>query len=132
LLSDLDARASGTWSCQADRLRLEGFVAADDLAGEVAPGFVRATAEVPMDRLSLGIVKAAVERIVVTSWASELPDDGGSGTWLRMFQAARSVAVPLLDARGQTCRVIAVALGPDCCLATDEVVHRLREAVPEH
>jgi hypothetical protein len=130
LLQSLSARAAGVWTCARDRLHLEAFVSADDLPKDVSRGFARSTLEVPLDRSGLGIVQAAVDRAVATSWASALPDDGGSGTWLRAFQAVRSVAVPILDAQGQTCRVIAIAIGPDCDLSSEEVARRLQTALP--
>ena len=130
LVHDLSARAAGLWDRQEDFLRLEAFVAAEDMPLYVAQGFAQATRKVPLDRTGLGIVKAAMEQTVVTSWAAELPDDGGSGTWLRAFQAERSVAVPLLDAQGRTRAVIAIALGSDCALAAGAVAARLRAAQP--
>jgi hypothetical protein len=44
------------------------------------------------------------------SRAEELPPDSGSGRWLRAFGASRSVAVPIIDAKGSVRGVISVAL----------------------
>lgn len=83
LLSDLDARAAGYWRVVGDRLEQIVFVGSPSLSEAVAVGFAEATRSVPLERVDLGIVKAAVLGEVEVSHASELPPDAGSGYWLR-------------------------------------------------
>ena len=104
------ARAAGWWRVAGGRLEQVAFAAAGDLPGPVAVGFAEATRSVPMDDLRLGIVAAAVRKEPVVSVAEQLPEDAGSGLWLRRFGASRSVAVPVADASGAVVRVVSVAL----------------------
>lgn len=126
LLRTLDARAAGCWRAEADRLVQEAFVGAVDLPEEVAREFASATEVVSLDRIELGIVRAAVERAPVVSVAAELPAEVGSGLWLRRFGAARSVAVPLVDVREAIFGVLAVAIPPSAT-TDDEVVQIIRD-----
>ena len=60
--------------------------------------FASATKAVPLDAVSLGIVKAAVTRNPAP--ANRENRDGkmaGSATWLERFGAAQSLAVPVLQ-----------------------------------
>jgi hypothetical protein len=95
VLNATDARASGLWRVQGDRLILLGFAAAASLESRVARDFAEATRTVPLDRTGLGIVRAWNEGRPVVTWAHEQPADAGSGRWLRAFNAERSVAVPI-------------------------------------
>lgn len=121
LLGALSARAAGWWtvetktcctSCQAKGpcLVLMAFRGARDLDRSVAREFESATAVVPLEQVELGIVRAVVEKVPAVSIAEALPAHLGSGQWLRAFEAARSVAVPLLDGRGEVSGVLSVAL----------------------
>jgi hypothetical protein len=95
LIVKLDARAAGWWERAGDSLTLVAFARADDLPAEVADAFVEATRSVPLDRLDLGIVRAAVGGRVIVSRVKELPPDAGSSVWLNRFRAKRSVATPI-------------------------------------
>ena len=96
----LSARAAGVWRVEGDRLVQVAFVAGEGLAEEVARAFAEATRSVSRAQGDLGIVRAATLGVVTASRTAELPAETGSGFWLRAFGASRSVAVPLLDARG--------------------------------
>jgi hypothetical protein len=105
----LDARAAGAWRVEGEDLVQVEFWAAPDMEAMVAEGFALATRCVPLSRVDLGIVGAAIEARPRTSIARELPGDSGSGLWLRRFAADRSVAVPwVID--GVTVAVGSVAL----------------------
>jgi hypothetical protein len=131
LLADLDARAAGWWisreTDEGPRLELLAFRGAADLPAEVARGFEEATASVPLDRLDLGIVRAAVESAPAVSVAMMLPSRSGSGHWLHRFEALRSVAVPLVDGSGHLAGVLSVAL-PTLGPPLDEEVIRQVQA----
>ncbi len=130
LRQTLNARAAGLWTCQANRVHLVAFLPAPDMPAQVVSGFSEATRNVPFERVELGCVQAAATREVVTAWAEKLPDDGGSGTWLHAFEAARSVAVPILDQAGQSRAVVAIALPETCPLSEADVTRRLRAILP--
>jgi hypothetical protein len=66
-----------------------------------------------LDRTQLGIVQAALSGQVIVSRAARLPNDAGSGGWLRRFGAARSVAVPIRNARKVVRAVCSVGLNDD-------------------
>ncbi len=59
--------------------------------------------------------------------AVELPEESGSGRWLRAFGAVRSVAVPIRDSRGTVRAVFSVALGENP-LSEEIVSERVRAA----
>jgi hypothetical protein len=109
LRSRLRARAAGLWRVEGGSLRAVAFSAVDDMPRDVADGFARATAVVPITPGALGIVAAAVTGRPAISVASDLPAGVGSGYWLREFGAMRSVAVPLVR-EGRVVGVVAVAL----------------------
>jgi hypothetical protein len=111
LRSRLSARAAGAWWISGDRLEQAAFDAAPDMPIEVADRFAAATRSVELDRVDLGIVRAAMTGRVVVSIVDLLPPDAGSGFWLRAFGAARSVAVPILGPGGDVSAVVSVALG---------------------
>ena len=109
----LVARAAGFWSVNGDRLDQVAFDAAPDMPADVSERFRIATLSVPLDRHDLGIVSACRSGIRSVSLASNLPEDVGSGYWLRAFDAGRSVAVPLVDRSGTVVAIISIALGVD-------------------
>ncbi len=119
----LDAMAAGYWRLDGDhRLIQVGFVASDALPVDAASLFAATTRIVPLDRTDLGIVAAFLIGRRYVSVVPKLPSQEGSGFWLRMFGASRSVAVPI--GRG----VVSVALTgiePD----EDEVERVLLEEV---
>jgi hypothetical protein len=110
LRAKLEAPAAGVWQVRGQHLEALAFDAAPDMAIEVASGFTAATALVPLDRRELGVIASVLERRVVVSVAAELPEDIGSGFWLRAFGASRSVAVPIVDPNGTVKGVVSVAL----------------------
>lgn len=91
----LSARAAGVWEVADGHLDLREFWPAPDLAPEVALAFARATTRVPIGQTGLGIVAAALQGHPRVSVAEELPEDSGSGLWLRRFGASHSFAVPI-------------------------------------
>jgi hypothetical protein len=103
------ARAAGWWRVSGDHLEQVAFAAAD-LPEEVAREFSEATRSVPLDRVDLGVVKAAVTGEVTVSRVGDVLADTGSGHWLRRFGASRSVAVPIHDTSGIVARVVSLAL----------------------
>src|SRR3954462_12371460 len=110
---DLGARAAGYWWLAGDWLEQVAFASSPPLDEGVAQRFAEATRSVPLSAgTELGIVRAAVTDSPAISRVSELPDDEGSGSgyWLRVFGATRSVAVPLHDTKGDVRAVVSVAL----------------------
>jgi hypothetical protein len=126
----LSARAAGVWRVEGDRLVQVAFVAGEGLAEEVARAFAEATRSVSRAQADLGIVRAATHGVVTASRTAELPAEAGSGFWLRAFGASRSVAVPLLDARGGVHAVVSVALD-ESPLDDLAVADRIRSGSPE-
>jgi hypothetical protein len=110
LLIALNARAAGYWRVEGNHLEQLAFVPAATLPKADARTFAEATRTVSLDRNDLGIVQAALTGVVKVSRTSELPSDAGSGHWLRVFEAARSVAVPIPDATGAVRAILSVAL----------------------
>jgi hypothetical protein len=104
----LEARAAGVWQIVEQSLELVVFVAANDMEPSVSLGFAEATRSVELSSKPLGIVGAAMFGEPSVSIAAELPDDVGSGYWLRQFVAVRSVAVPIFH-EGDVIGVISVA-----------------------
>jgi hypothetical protein len=128
LRAELDAHGAGYWQVAGDRLEQRVFVPGPEIPEDVAREFAEATRSVSLDRTELGIVKAALSGEVAVSWAARLPDDAGSGGWLRRFGATRSVAVPIRDARGAIEAVFSVGLNDDR-LDSQAVAERVRAAV---
>ncbi len=126
----LSARAAGVWRVEGDRLVQVAFVAGEGLAEEVARAFAEATRSVSRAEGDLGIVRAANLGVVTASRTAELPAESGSGLWLRAFGASRSVAVPLLDARGSVHAIVSVALA-ESPLDDQAVADRIRSGSPE-
>jgi len=128
---DLEARAAGYWWLAGEWLEQVAFTANPAMDPDVAQRFVDATRSVPMSAGSdLGIVGAVLTRGPVFSRASELPDDVGSGFWIRAFDATRSVAVPPLHTSGVVRAVVAVALTTEN-LDDQAVVDKILEATRE-
>ncbi len=121
LARPLHARAAGLWRVEADQLVREAFWATAEMPADVARAFESATRSVPRAAGELAIVRASTLGEPVESIAEELPEDAGSGYWLRRFGARRSVAVPVSGF------VLSVAL-PDLDPPAQEVVDRLQEA----
>src|SRR5271157_4115512 len=84
--------------------------------------------QVELSQKNLGIVAAAREGRPVVSRASDLPEDSGSGRWLRAFGASRSVAEPIRSRDGRVDGVLSVALPPEITLEDQEVVKRVQRA----
>jgi hypothetical protein len=128
---DLGARAAGYWWLAGEWLEQVTFAPSPMLDEDVAHRFAEATRSVPLSAgTELGIVRAALTNSLAISRAAELPDDAGSGYWLRAFGATRSVAVPLRDTKGGVRAVISVAL-PDSDLDDQAVAERILAAVRE-
>lgn len=104
------ARATGSWLYVNKRLTIEFFMACPEMKIEVAEGFPKATADVPVTDTGLGIVLAARAGVTTEYRAIDLPPDAGSGYWIRAFEADRSVAVPQFDAAGKLKRILSVAV----------------------
>jgi hypothetical protein len=131
LLRVLHARAAGYWRLDVNegepRLIQIAFVGAEDLQDPIKREFASATLVVPLDRVHLGIVRAALEREPAVSIVTELAADAGSGYWLRQFGAARSIAVPLKDTAGTSIGVLSVALASSIDPPSEDVVWIIRE-----
>ena len=130
LCERLNARAAGYWQLDAlaQRLVQVAFVPGARLDPQVGLDFAAATLEVELSQKNLGIVAAAREGRPVVSRASDLPEDSGSGRWLRAFGASRSVAVPIRGGNGQVDGVLSVALPPEITLEDQEVVKIVQRA----
>ncbi len=126
----LHARAAGLWRLEAGRLVLVHFRGAPDLPEPVAVGFTTATRSVAMTTQGLGIVQAARDGVAAVSIAEALEPSTGSGHWLRLFGAARSVAVPLRDAEGRLWGVASVAIPDQDEPPHPEVARRLQHQAP--
>jgi hypothetical protein len=126
----LGARAAGYWELDLENGRLIqlAFVPGAGLAPDVGREFAAATLIVPMTQKNLGIVTAALTGMPAISRADELPPDSGSGRWLRAFDASRSVAVPILDAKGSVRGVISVALPADNEALDQAIVEQLESS----
>jgi hypothetical protein len=131
LCEQLQACAAGYWQldAMAQRLVQVAFVPGAGLDPEVGHQFAAATFDVALSQKNLGIVAAAMEGRPVVSRASDLPEESGSGRWLRAFGASRSVAVPIRGENGQVEAVLSVALPPEIALEDQEVVRRIQRAV---
>jgi hypothetical protein len=128
---DLEARAAGYWWLAGDWLEQIAFAPSPTLDEDVAHRFAEATRSVPISAgTEFGIVRAALTNSPAISRVSELPDDAGSGYWLRAFGAIRSVAVPLHDAKGAVRAVASVALA-ESDLDDQTVAERIHAAVRE-
>jgi hypothetical protein len=125
----LGGRAAGLWRVDGNHLIQRAFAASPRLPADVAQGFAEATQSVPLDRHDLGIVRAAIEGQVTVSHADQLPEDAGSGLWLRAFGASRSVAIPLADGDGRVAAVFSIAL-PDPSPSDEWVIELVRDQGP--
>ena len=113
LVIETKARAAGCWRLRDGHLELLGFGAAADMDEAVDRGFREATRRVPLDRLGLGIVKAAVTG-QPTIGRRDPADNSleGSATWIARFQAQTSLAVPIRRAnQSEIAGVLAVSTG---------------------
>ena len=130
LCEQLRARAAGYWQLDAPAQRLlqVAFVPGPGLDPQVGQQFAAATLEVELSQKNLGIVAAAMDGRPVVSHAIELPEDSGSGRWLRAFGASRSVAVPIRAENSQVNGVLSVALPPEIALEDQEVVNMVQRA----
>lgn len=133
LCEQLKARAAGYWQLDTlgQRLVQVAFVPGAGLDPQVGHQFAAATLDVALSRKNLGIVAAAMERRPVVSRASDLPEDSGSGRWLRAFGASRSVAVPIRGKNGRVEGVLSVALPPEIALEDQEVARRIQRAIDD-
>lgn len=115
MLEAVGARASGWWridrsDARNPRLVLLAFAGARDLPFETAVAFTEATAEVPLDRPELGIVRAALGDSPAISTAETRETAPGSSHWLEAFGASRSIAVPIRDHPSGSEFVVSVAI----------------------
>jgi hypothetical protein len=126
----LGARAAGYWRIdrQADRLLQVAFAAGEGLDPEVARRFAAGTVSVPLDQSGLGIVAAAVTGRPAISLVESLPEESGSGKWLRSFDASRSVAVPIRGPDGGVLGVFSVALSWANPLDDQAVIERILDS----
>ena len=87
LCESLNARAAGYWQldAQAQRLVQVAFVPSARLDPLVGLEFAATTLDVELGQENLGIVAAASEGRPVVGPAVDLPEDSGSGRWLRAF-----------------------------------------------
>jgi hypothetical protein len=127
-LTTLGARASGWWRVTGEGLELVEFRAASDMDIAVAERFVEATLRVGLDREELSIVQAVNKGRPVVAVAAELPDDAGSGYWLRGFGAARSIAVPVRGEANAFVAVVSVAIAAGCAMGDQAVAAWLQTA----
>lgn len=118
------ARAAGLWRVDGHRLVQVEFWGAPDLASEVGREFATATREVPLERVDLGIVGAAVSASPCISIRADLPPDAGSAVWLGRFGADRSIAVPW-SVDGEVVAVASVAIRGS--VETEGVIDRVRK-----
>jgi len=121
---ELGARAAGYWWHAGDWLEQVAFVASPALAADVVASFAEATRSVALSQTDLGIVRAALSEQPTVSRIAEIPENDGSGYWLRAFGAVRSVAVPLHDPKGKVRAIVSVALADDS-LGDDDVTARI-------
>jgi len=98
LLELTQARATGLWRRDGQRLVLLGFRGADDMPDAVKGEFVEATRSVSLTQTGLGIVQAVVSGAPALSFVDAQPrTPATSAGWLARFGAARSVAVPVVE-----------------------------------
>ncbi len=133
LCGNLSACAAGYWQLDslAGRLVQVAFVPGARLDPQIGHQFASATLEVELSQKNLGIVAAAMEGRPVVSRAIDLPEDSGSGRWLRAFGASRSVAVPIRGENGQVEGVLSVALPAEITLEDQEVVRLIQKSVTQ-
>ncbi len=131
LCAALGACAAGYWQLDQNTEQLVqlSFAPGVGLDPEVGRQFATATAIVPLNQTSLGIVAAALTGQPAVSRVADLPADSGSGRWLRAFGASRSVAVPIRGERGKIQGVFSVALAADSTLGDRIVAERIRGAL---
>ena len=92
---------------------------------QVGREFAAATTTVPLSQTSLGIVVAAITGQPAISRVEDLPEDSGSGRWLRAFGASRSVAVPVSERNGSEQGVLSVALPGELQAEDQKIAARL-------
>lgn len=99
LLQITQARAVGCWRHQAGALHLVQFVAVDEMPATVQAEFIAATANVSVTQSQFGIVQAVLAGgPAVNHRADNSPVAAiGSIGWLSRFEAASSLAVPVME-----------------------------------
>ena len=130
LRQDLLARAAGFWRLSGATLELVAFAAAPNFDHKVRRDFTEATRSVPLTRDGLGIVAAVLRGETCVSRLEESAAGVGSGHWLLLFGARRSVAVPIRDGGGTVRAVVAVAMA-ESALSDEAIADRLRVAGSE-
>ncbi len=104
----LGAQAAGWWTLDAGLLTLRAFDPGPTFPDNCVEPFTEAARVVPVDRVELGVARAAAGTSA-RSVAVELPNDVGSGYWLRRFGATHSVAVPVRAADGRVVAVVSMS-----------------------
>lgn len=124
------ARAAGYWELDLENHRLVqiAFVSGAGLAPDLGREFEAATRTASLNQKDLGIVAAALSGQPAISRVDELPPDSGSGRWLRVFGASRSVAVPARDVHNTVRGVLSVALPRDIRTDDREIAEQLERA----
>lgn len=110
LLSATKSRAVGCWRINGDQLKLAGFLAVAEMPEIVQREFVAVTESVSLSQSKFGVVQAVLangpainHRPAISTGATD-----SSPGWLERFEAASSLAVPIV-AGNQTIGAIAVA-----------------------
>lgn len=99
LLQVTDARAVGCWSHRDGLLCLSGFLAVNEMPIEVQSQFIEATRSVRLTETQFGIVQAVMAQGPALNYRSESSsvEPVGSIGWLGRFEAASSLAIPVLE-----------------------------------
>lgn len=109
LLSSTGARAVGWWRRVGEELEQVSFQAVADMPNDVRVGFRAATGRVAMSRIELGCVRAAAEMQPVVAREDAVQRGlSGSASWLALFGASQSLALPIVR-DGVSVGVLAVA-----------------------
>lgn len=97
LLERFEARAAGLWRMRGRTLVNLGHSFCEEMPAPVQSDFRLATAQIPLSRLGLGVVRAATlqETVVAVADASAARDPFQSPGWLARFEAACSFAIPI-------------------------------------
>lgn len=132
LLSATNSRAVGCWRMDGDQLKLAGFLAVAEMPEIVQREFVAVTKCVSLSQTKFGVVQAVLangpainHRPAVSTGAKD-----SSPGWLERFEAASSLAVPIV-VQNRTIGAIAVATvdriepGDDVWQFVGEIVRKL-------
>lgn len=97
LLAATNSRAVGCWRHAAGELLLAGFLAVEEMPGEVQAGFVAATRRAALTQTQFGIVQAVTRNGPALNHRSADPNAPAVGSigWLGRLEAASSLAVPV-------------------------------------